>query len=1310
MFGAGLTLGSAVSAFNSAESDDFLMDADLNIALLRYRNGPTLDAALALAPGLFGAGRENDALEVAEDALARFGEHPALLSVAGHIWLARKELKHAQAFFQRALACDRKQAEVYAALAEVLVARGDATRARLALQKASALAPPDRALEAKLRKLQPRLSRAPFRPSDPSMAPQSQAQPAPPADAFEQEPPTRARESPKLPFPLPSTPRRKPLPVPPPSLRAGRVRSTPAEAEVPRRSGGRMVSDALTDAPRVSGDEAKAGAAALESVALESADAASQTAISAMFVDEAWLQGSQAPRSVEHAASVEPEPERAESAIVGASVRAIADQESSNLGHLPADSDKSDADESDDDGASTSLFLKDDLFGDAPNDLDAGFPQDPDTAVGEIRPIPPKDGATPGDESGHFDAIELELSTSDAPPAIVATASRRRISTSAPPPAVHVEAKGIETAAAPATAHLDLNLDIDDSGLSFPSGDPAAPLTLDSGMLQTVTRQPVSSDPEADSWADMEAKPQRESSRRWRGLVLGSVLALLLMALVVMLLPRALAWKLEGYASSVLREPARLSDPPLGVALPEGLLAHVPGLHVVHLEREALEVFEATSEADLRQSATRLASKMADIGLRNPVPEYFSALVEAQVHWAHGRGDQALALLGGRIPEAAALSQLLQARLRFEVANLAWEDSYAAERAGDLLALLGATSAWRTSASCRERALPSSASLAFTKPDGEWQSLLRLCWGKARAPQVQTFGFWAQVEAMRAAAAGEPALQAAMKLKTEWPSRPWAALAPLRWLNAADRSAFARNSAEFLGALPEPWRIAAVDTLLAAGDLEVSHALIEHMGPERAGPLAARLAWLSGGVSGAWREANPSVELADTFAALLMPPAKEDEEAAPPSVAARTAGSASTIDGDDRSAIWQRLVAFQAGAEPEQSCADLLGLLVSGAASAQSMPAFERSFWIAQLARGCGDSEVLHSAWRRTVELLPEAEVLPGLRLRLWAALDALLAGQLWGREVANPGTESSEAEGGDADLGMMRRWLKAVGTLGDPSAPDAATTAVLRELGTRKVRPLPWIGALASLPVLRVGVSERDAAALDSALSVPLLLRDQALALAVMTEALEGNASQVESWLRQRPKWLGTAAKEGAGPAAKTPDRPLDGGEVNPADAGDTGAPPAAGEAGEGDDVQGDVTRRRSLAQLGSLVAEGEINHRAGAHAKAIDLLTQLGDAPAGPTGTFITALGALVRGKAQLALARTEGIESAGGRVRLEDALVALKQSIEHPLMVPQAHFFLAEALVAAGEKGAREHFRRYLDLAPAGSYAERAQAALL
>lgn len=1315
------------------------MDADLDFGLLSYRNGPALDAALSLAPGLFGAGRENDALEVVEDALARFGEHPALLSVAGHIWLARKELKHAQAFFQRALACDRKQAEVYVALAEVLVARGDTTRARLALQKATALAPPDRALEARLRQVQPPLSHvfSPFGPPldsegpqqaaprgeiekhpekrssvrpprgasvpravpAPSVAPKSQhlgpISPSSSEAAHEGALPGSARQAST--FSLsgsssqPDAPKRKPLPVPPPSLRKDQMRAIPSVSDPnpPLQSAvpsiGTSMLDASADKPSTPIKDSALGA---------SGDSDSQNAAGQMHVDEAWLEGSESARSVEHG----PEAEKPADASAPKNIQldtpraldtVLGREKIPGLGsHL------GDEDDVDEDSASTSLFVKQDLSGEGPQGLEWVHESEPDTVVGEALLDARADA---GSGATADKGVNVEGSVAADPKK--STGPRRKISTSVPPPMVRVEAKSIASCLTPPPESLDLTVDV--AGGSQSSDDSVTQVSPSSGEGQAPPRHARADGSNSESSENIEVPPQSSASMTWRRVALGTALIVVLAAMVFALVPRALHWKLTHYAHAVLREPARLADPPVGVNVPERVRAYLPGLQLVELEREALGAFEATSELELRQVVARLASKVADIRLRESVPDYFTGLVEAQVHWAHGRSNQAVTLLGGRIPDEAALSRLLQARLRFEAAYAFPELAPPEEGPGDLLALIGAASNWFSSSRCGERTNFSGSGLAFNRPDGEWQSMIRLCWGKARRPQAQALGFWAQVEALRATASGEAAQQAALSLTTKWPSRPWAALAPLRWLDGEDRGAFARKASAFLGELPDAWRVAAVEILLAGGDLQPAEDLIERLPAEQAGPLAVRHAWLSGGVPGAWLRAHPERLRADTFAILLQPQAS-DETDMPDTDTMR----GSVANGDDRRLLWQRLGRVAYSAESLEACVDLQGLLV--VEDAEAIPAFERSFWLAQLARSCGNVEVQKSAWRRTIELLPVHEALPGVRLRLWANLDALLAGYSWREDVPFSGDDSGVE---DPELSSAVAWLSAVGELGDPSAPDASAAAALRDLGRAKMRPLPWLGMLTSLPALRVGISVRGMDPLESVLDAPQLLSDQAVALAIATEAMEGDASKAESWLRERAQLIAAEENEAQAVEAEDAIEPEPEGSEVALESSKESETQTQGEISEDADAPGaQVKRLTALTELGSAVAQAEIHYRAGMYTKAIKGLAEFDRVASSAGGAFVDALGSLVRGKAHLALARAKGVDAASGKVHLAAALAHLERSTEHPLMLPQAHFFLAETMVAASEKGAREHFRRYLELAPSGSYAERAQASLL
>ena len=117
---------------------------DLDVRLLRFRNRPGSEEAVALARSLLEAGRLSEAVEVASGALAQQPENGTLLLLEGQAWLRQGDFLRAQASLLRAARADPNSKEPFRWLGEVLLKRGDPQRAVEVLERARQLDGSDR--------------------------------------------------------------------------------------------------------------------------------------------------------------------------------------------------------------------------------------------------------------------------------------------------------------------------------------------------------------------------------------------------------------------------------------------------------------------------------------------------------------------------------------------------------------------------------------------------------------------------------------------------------------------------------------------------------------------------------------------------------------------------------------------------------------------------------------------------------------------------------------------------------------------------------------------------------------------------------------------------------------------------------------------------------------------------------------------------------------------------------------------------------------------------------------------------------------
>ena len=120
---------------------------NLDTRLLRFRNRPTSEDGSSLAAELFQAGRFTEALEVATSALAHSPDDARLHLVEGQAWMREGDLIRAQAALLKAARVAPRDKEPFRWLGEVLLKRGDPSRAVKVLERALEIDPNDRAVK-----------------------------------------------------------------------------------------------------------------------------------------------------------------------------------------------------------------------------------------------------------------------------------------------------------------------------------------------------------------------------------------------------------------------------------------------------------------------------------------------------------------------------------------------------------------------------------------------------------------------------------------------------------------------------------------------------------------------------------------------------------------------------------------------------------------------------------------------------------------------------------------------------------------------------------------------------------------------------------------------------------------------------------------------------------------------------------------------------------------------------------------------------------------------------------------------------------
>ena len=120
---------------------------NLDTRLLRFRNRPTSEDGSSLAAELLSAGRYTEALEVATTALTHSPDDARLHLVEGQAWMREGDLIRAQAALLKAARAAPRDKEPFRWLGEVLLKRGDPSRAVKVLERALEIDPNDRAVK-----------------------------------------------------------------------------------------------------------------------------------------------------------------------------------------------------------------------------------------------------------------------------------------------------------------------------------------------------------------------------------------------------------------------------------------------------------------------------------------------------------------------------------------------------------------------------------------------------------------------------------------------------------------------------------------------------------------------------------------------------------------------------------------------------------------------------------------------------------------------------------------------------------------------------------------------------------------------------------------------------------------------------------------------------------------------------------------------------------------------------------------------------------------------------------------------------------
>ncbi len=119
---------------------------NLDVRLLKFRSRRE-ESPHALADALLAAGRLPEALEVAQTGLVEAEDDCGLLVLEGRAWFEQGDLPQAQAALLRAAKAHPREKDPYRWLAQVLMKRGEPTRAVQVLDRAISIDPQDRALQ-----------------------------------------------------------------------------------------------------------------------------------------------------------------------------------------------------------------------------------------------------------------------------------------------------------------------------------------------------------------------------------------------------------------------------------------------------------------------------------------------------------------------------------------------------------------------------------------------------------------------------------------------------------------------------------------------------------------------------------------------------------------------------------------------------------------------------------------------------------------------------------------------------------------------------------------------------------------------------------------------------------------------------------------------------------------------------------------------------------------------------------------------------------------------------------------------------------
>ena len=114
---------------------------ELDVRLLRFRSGNTEEDGIELARALLDANRHAEAIEVCADGRSASVDPVEALLLEGRAWTKQGDLLRSQSSFVRAARLAPKDCRPFHALGEVLLKRGDPDRALAALSRALTLAP-----------------------------------------------------------------------------------------------------------------------------------------------------------------------------------------------------------------------------------------------------------------------------------------------------------------------------------------------------------------------------------------------------------------------------------------------------------------------------------------------------------------------------------------------------------------------------------------------------------------------------------------------------------------------------------------------------------------------------------------------------------------------------------------------------------------------------------------------------------------------------------------------------------------------------------------------------------------------------------------------------------------------------------------------------------------------------------------------------------------------------------------------------------------------------------------------------------------